>query len=303
MEKILANSWETIVKEAGKKNVIFAALEGVNKLFQFLAAHPEEQFTVVSGYSDFSLNLQSENKPNHDLQKHFYMVNWKEINESSDYRVVQLGPSVSEDCNPKHRYSIKIYAYTTFTFDEVPHNLKRWYCTNLNVEHPKMDWIPFGINEQGHGKDILLNYKKPLTERKGLLYINQQDHTVERVHLKEFYSNKPFATVRKKANLPVDKFYEEMSDHKFVLCAHGNGYDQYRVSEAMLTGGIPILPKSTMAMHMAKLNLPVVIVDNMFNLTEDMLNGLYEQVKDNMHLFNYDPLNLDYWRFRIFEDA
>ena len=86
-----------------------------------------------------------------------------------------------------------------------------------------------------------------------------------------------------------------MSKYTFVLCPFGVGMDCHRTWEALCLGCIPIL----CAPIFKKLfeELPVLIVNNWKEITEELLNSTIEKFKNLS--FNYDKLLLKYWVEKI----
>ena len=86
-----------------------------------------------------------------------------------------------------------------------------------------------------------------------------------------------------------------MTKYSFVLSPHGNGLDCHRTWEALVLGCIPVVKTSSLD----KLydDLPVLIVNNWYDIDEELLKNTIENFKDKK--FNYDKLKLDYWINKI----
>ena len=113
-----------------------------------------------------------------------------------------------------------------------------------------------------------------------------------------------------------DKYINELSNCKFCLSLPGKGMDCYRTWEALTLGVIPIVIRTK---HMNSIydNLPVIIIDDINEITHEFLNEQFEIVKkqinqspilefDNSHLSSQlDGIFGDRWEepFKIwFED-
>lgn len=288
-----ARTWERLADP--ERGVRYCCAENVAEFFREHADDPE--YVLLSGYSDYGLELQAENFPNADLPKRLDMVPWDRLmGVRNQYVKVELGPLCHvENCHPDHRYSMKSYADTFCTFPEVPANCTSWFCTNVNVDHPKVSCLPFGICDQGDGRQNLVDFQG--VDKSRLLYVNFQEFTRERAHLNDHYRKAAWATHR--AGVPHREYAAEMAQHKFVLCPAGNGLDCYRVWEALYLGCVPILKDSVFARHLLNLRLPLVISDNLFGLTPDGLNQIYDQLRDALGV-SLAAATESHWRSVIF---
>ena len=98
--------------------------------------------------------------------------------------------------------------------------------------------------------------------------------------------------------MPPSTFYRLVSSSRFVLSPHGVGLDCYRTYEALYLGAYVVVKKSSLD-EMYK-NLPVLIVDQWSDVTEQLLNDTYHRfIRTD---FDFDKLFTKYWyqRFRSF---
>jgi len=154
-----------------------------------------------------------------------------------------------------------------------------------NFEHPKLFSIPIGIANRcwPHG-DISI-FSKILenipTEKPYLLYMNFSPGTYpkERPYVFDLFKNKPFCTVSSPKTLA--SYLYEMAQHKFTLSPRGNGLDCHRTWEALLVGSIPIVKTSTLDV-MYK-NLPVLIINDWSDITEEFLNQKYIEIQQKKY--------------------
>ena len=79
--------------------------------------------------------------------------------------------------------------------------------------------------------------------------------------------------------------------YSFILSPYGNGMDCHRTWESICLGSIPIVLAPNFK-HMFK-DLPVLIVNNWSDITEELLNNTIEEYKTKT--FNYDKISLSYW--------
>lgn len=253
-----------------------------------------KKYVMVTYGSDVSIREQDLHHPNADLEKTAFCMNLPAWADKRDrYYHAQVGPTCdTSKCRASDRFVGKMERFAFWTLNEIPENITVWYSTNLDVKHPRMRWLPYGLNDDGHGADILPNYAG--REKTKLTYANFSPHTVERLGLRHWCSLTPWITYRHEQNLPVEKYLEELAEHKFVLCPEGNGLDCYRTYETLYLGGIPIMQESTFSRFLFEANLPVVLVKDFRYLTKEVLEEVYSQM---MRVpFNYEVLTKSYWR-------
>jgi hypothetical protein len=84
--------------------------------------------------------------------------------------------------------------------------------------------------------------------------------------------------------------------HKFCFCPRGNGWDTHRFAEAIYLGSIPITEPTIGAKEWSK-TTPILIVDSLLNVTEQMLEEKYKEFQAKE--WSYDHFRYTYWRQRI----
>lgn len=257
-----------------------------------------EPCILVTGCCDFSIREQNLHHPNQDLVKLANTIDWKRAAaDRQKYQGVQVGPACKpERCQPQHKYAARTDRFTWWTIDELPKNIVRWYTTNLDVDHPRMRWLPFGLNNHGPGSSYIDRYVGG--EKTKWLYANFTPFTFERLRLREWCETQEWITYRENSDLPIEEFLDEVASHRYVLCPFGNGLDCYRTYEAMYLQSIPIIEDSIYARHALNLGLPLVAVQNMASLTREVLERSYEPICNEQ--YDYAPLTKSYWR-RVFE--
>jgi hypothetical protein len=264
-----------------------------------LCRNKKAKYILVSACSDFGIHYQAESHPNKDLVKMVNRVVWRDVESVTDkYVSLKISSVVEDNCKSSDIYSVKVDSITNHTFTEIPENIVRWYSTNVNITHPKVVMLPFGVNDQGEGFKIVPNYRKPMVDKIDKIYVNFQDYTTERIYLKEYFKNKDFVTFRKD-KVHVSEFYEELSKHKFILCPFGNGLDCYRIYETLIVGSIPIIQESVFARNLSKLGFPCIIIDNFFKIDEVAANQLFKICEEKNFVFNEPMLTKmteEFWR-------
>ena len=224
--------------------------------------------------------------------------------------------------------SVDYYNYYS-GIDQILRNpfLKKWYVQNWALPlHPKIRILPIGLDyhslsrrenplmslsyainppkKLGWGdlsnpleqEQSLENIQKPL-KRRMLCYVNFNKGYKDRSDaLKEIPSQLIYK--REKRISRIDCWHE-MSNYYFVISPHGNGLDCHRTWEALALGCIPIVKKSWLSVGELYEDLPVLIVDNWSDITQELLE------KTKKELFtNKIPkkMYITYWKNLIMTD-
>ncbi len=177
-----------------------------------------------------------------------------------------------------------------------------WYSCNVGADaHPKMRPIPLGVMgilmknlprncEEILGR-VLLDIKKGAINKTNLFYfnVNPKTNILERGKPLDFLRNQKFCTMAK--GKPYEQYLREMATHKFVISPHGTGLDCYRTWEALTLGCIPVVKKSSLDVLYE--GLPVLIVDNWQEVTEDFLEIKYQEMQQQQ--YQLERLSIGYW--------
>jgi hypothetical protein len=208
-------------------------------------------------------------------------------------------------------------------------NLKKWFSVNVNFYHPKLVHIPIclpkyipttivigdtinhhmgwciyhnyrPINEQI--KNMNHNYFENFKRReKKLLYykmstINTQDHPYHqykniRQKALTYLQNNGFELNNNLVEWDV--YMNELKEYTFCLSLPGKGIDCYRTWEALTLGVIPIvLNTGNMSLYD---DLPVVIINNVEEITVQFLEFKYNEIIKNLDKYNFEKLTSSYW--------
>ena len=230
---------------------------------------------------------------------------------------------VSGDCDEECSSSlfVKYQLKTDKEFQQFINNpnIIHWFSQNCTVlNHPKISQIPIGMDYH-----TLFNNKNhdwgeccsPLEQEKQLINIKENSlHFKDRIKICyanfHFNVNTKYGYDRKNAISSISKdlvYYEftpttridtwkHQSKMVFVISPHGNGLDCHRTWEALILGCIVIVKSSPLDSLYE--GLPVLIVDNWNNITEELLDITME--KFSKMDFQYEKLQLKYWMEKIY---
>lgn len=174
-----------------------------------------------------------------------------------------------------------------------------WFGQNPStVDHPKFFGIPIGIANKcwAHGNPEMFNLvleelSTTKIEKDIFLYgnFNVDTNKAKRQPIKNLFINKNFCTYKEnKSNID---YLRDVAHSKFILSPPGNGLDCHRTWEALLLGCIPIILSSNLNPILA--NLPVIIIEDWHDITEEFLNLEYDKI--NKKVYSLEQAWADYW--------
>ncbi len=171
-----------------------------------------------------------------------------------------------------------------------------WLSTNIDALHPKLMPIPIGIENAHWGKKYphILRQIACSGEDKNVLLSGNftiDTNPVERKPLFDLFINKSFCNLAKERTI-VGAYLRDVKQSKFVLSPPGNGIDCHRTWEALYLGAIPVVKSSCLDPMFAQ--LPVVIVHDWQEITEEFLEKKYDELNHRQH--QLEKLRFDYWR-------
>jgi hypothetical protein len=172
-----------------------------------------------------------------------------------------------------------------------------WFGQNVeNYSHPKLHPIPIGIANRyiGHGNTAILDEVKGRLKhftKDVFVYMNFAlgNYPLERSAVYELFIKESFCL-----NSSFKDFYSYLLDlarSKFILSPRGNGIDCHRMWEALYMGAYPIVKSSSLDPLYE--GLPVIIVNDWNEVTENFLVQKYEEMKGKE--FAWEKINADYW--------
>ena len=283
------------VDDIPPSGVVYCNIEHIAKFFN-KCKRTHNKYVVVSGFSDFGLAYQKEHPVANDMLK------WLPFIESEipkiEYKALKVAPRCDiEKCDLKDRYSIKCHSFTMETFDKIPDNVIKWFVVNPLLMKNKIQGIPIGVGKDA--ADAISN--TPNVTKTDWLYVNWQNYTTNRMHLKQFFVNNNWywVTVHEEPNIPYEDYLSELSRHRFVACPPGNGVDCYRILESIYLGAIPIVEDGPTMRYLD--GLPIVKIRswgvvNSFDWIQQKYHETMSRFKGESCL---DKAKLSYWKKEI----
>jgi len=216
-------------------------------------------------------------------------------------------------------------------------NLHAVYASNARLleEYPKLQPIPLGMKWSyrstllfGEAKSWLttmyLNHTASTPEQVDSLFRStQRTPTVFYRHMtnsnkrtRNYIRDNPALIMRRDQVLPIlnqtakaslripgklnpQAYYMELQNHRFLISPAGNGLDTHSTWEALLTGCIPIVPKS--ALDRVFDDLPVWLVESWDEVTDENVKKKIEEFTAPDKKYKWEKLFIHYWEKRIHE--
>ena len=170
-----------------------------------------------------------------------------------------------------------------------------WFGENWDgFEHYKMHQLPMGTADfswpNGNG-DTLKKVQALHCEKEhlGHMGFTIQTNFKERWEVFRLFSQAPFVyrTIKK----TFEKYLMDLAASKFEMAPKGFAWDTYRLWECLYLGTIPIV--KTSQLDSLYENLPVLIIKDWKEVTEDFLNQKY--IEMNNRTYDMEKLNMEYW--------
>jgi hypothetical protein len=175
-----------------------------------------------------------------------------------------------------------------------------WFGQNCDAFHPKFFPIPIGIANKylyygnPQAVDEIRQKAMAMHDRPVLIYLNITASTHSgRQQVENFFSNKPWCVKSKRK--PYKDYLEDLTRCKFVISPAGTGLDCFRTWEVLLMGATPVMLHSTLDPLFE--GLPVLLVNNWSEVTEEFLKAAYERMKTQT--FKMERMFADYWLKKI----
>jgi hypothetical protein len=199
----------------------------------------------------------------------------------------------------------------------MPPNIVRWFGQNVCYEDQKITSIPIGLENdycfpslykimQLHNQREAINLNG---KRSRLIYLNHSVHTnvEERKPVYDLFGKCDWVTTKMLSNgTDYTGYLHDLATHCFAFCPQGNGTDTHRLWDALYLGCIPVVKqhvniKFYTGQYEDSALLPIVIVDDWAEVTQDMLKKKYYDFTKNEVTLGCDmhALDFNYWRERI----
>lgn len=186
-------------------------------------------------------------------------------------------------------------------------NLKIYAQNLLIPPNSSLFPIPAGIENIDYGRNGIPKYFKPtpadMIQKETILFGPFGDtHPSRREYLATALTMPKVFYVPPQRVEP--KEYSVLArDFKFVFCPRGNGFDSHRFWETLYRGKYPIVENSIWAQNMAKLGIPMIVIEAFDQLNSELLSALHLRHPEPLNPQNYEALWMPFWEKMIFTDS
>jgi len=166
----------------------------------------------------------------------------------------------------------------------LPPSVALWLCQNsaINVD-AKVHTLPIGIENIALGKNGLTKFyakkKKNKIVDKVLVPPMSETNPIRAKIIQEAKNRVEIFDIQNKY-ISTRKYFALAARYKFVLCLEGNGYENHRIWETLYNDSFPILLSSAWSETLKELNLPILIVSEIDELSIRLLSEFAQKNKD-----------------------
>lgn len=181
----------------------------------------------------------------------------------------------------------------------LPKSVKVVFAQNCAITAPNnFRLLPIGIENLRNGRSGLKRFhtKEPAQQIHNKIYFPPMAPTNFKRYeiLKKVIQNKKYFVIDRHYKDEVN-YFKNVKKYKFIFCCEGNGFDVHRIWESLYQGSFPVMLRSKWVGNLAKLNLPILIINDIHEINEKLLVNFLKEFK------NFDPANeeklwIEYWR-------
>jgi hypothetical protein len=290
----LAPHWKA-GEELPKSGTVYVGMEDIWEFFlQLERTEVDAKYVVITSFSDYSVMEQDKHPPYKDMYKWLRFIS---PSPDDGYNPLFIPARINPTtCRATDKYSIKVYSFTNWTFDRIPKQVVKWFCTNCDIDDPRVVHIPFGIPDWSYdlittarANGLHLSDDRPIQQ-----YSNFQLNTLERVAIRNGYVSTGSGVYTEQNEISHEQFVERLLKSHIVLCPSGNGLDTYRNLEALYCGCLPYI--------MTEGNGHWLTPYRALHVTGMLNSGTIVDFKwKRTNVLDDTPADLDYWRKQISE--
>lgn len=305
---------QLISRNSLARGIMFApGISKLQRLYRFVAEIPDTEEEHVNNYAKKIPKCQTLPRGNSLIYLSIYS---DRIALPGQRRLVYLQSALAAIGQNKDFYYVLCVdlgdtGFDDLTLNKTPKNIKKIFALNATANDSRVICFPIGICnpfEKESTRVQFTNYANQYICRKnrklaccgpygiGSLSLCGEkprkliERDRERAKLLLKMDDYPWITVQF-TKIPFQNYLEFLSNHKFVLSPEGKGLDCHRTWEALYLKSIPVILQNNYLRCYD--DLPVVVVKDYSEISEDFLAEQYERISDNH--FNFDKLKKGYW--------
>lgn len=216
------------------------------------------------------------------------------------------------------------YSIDSSYLEQIPSNVKKWYCQNKTCEDERLIALPLGIENtsacgrEGHGyvwghalekKSVLrASFSRHNENPQRFIFANfwTGSNPTHREEIKKIARSKDYITwkepmVPEGQYASYSAFVSDILNHQAVLCPQGNGRgDNHRIYETLYCNRVPIVFNQSQYETLYK-EWPVVLIEKTADLEDE--DWLRDSIREAKNKNNTKSLDFQYWKKKILRDA
>ena len=187
-------------------------------------------------------------------------------------------------------------------------NIVKWHTQNYDktIDHEKLKYFPIGFdfhtNHDIENELVFMLHSALKLKEKNETHVFFDSHVnisnISRIHIFQMFIDNPnFKFIKNR--MPFTSITNIYNQFLFVISPEGNGLDCHRTWELFLAGCIVIKKSGPLDNMFIENDLPVVIIDDLDTLNDDLPNKLKQwkeqfiEFTDIRHI--YERLRFEYW--------
>jgi hypothetical protein len=186
---------------------------------------------------------------------------------------------------------------------ELPDSIGLFLCQNNTVDFDeRVRTLPIGLENLSLGRSGQKKYynnRKVTYQKDSLVLIPPMSPTNPiRDQVLELTPTLPWFFHNYRGTFIEKDYFEMVGKYKFILCCEGNGFDTHRVWETLYQGSFPILFKTPWALSLEYLKLPILYVENLEEIDQDLLRK-FSMVNSKFNPKKVKALWTPFWKNQI----
>ena len=175
--------------------------------------------------------------------------------------------------------------------------IKKWYCQNRYINHPKLISLPIGIanSQWPHGNQELLHkIANENIQKTNLVFKNFDIGT--NYNSRTICNNVTNANnIHMSPHTTNENYWKQISASNYVIAPHGNGVDSHRIWESLILKTIPVVQYHECFSQFT--DLPILFVNDWGCVTHEYLQSNLSKLQIKMQ--NLDMLQMLHWKNKI----
>ena len=164
---------------------------------------------------------------------------------------------------------------------KVPKNLKLLLLQNSAISDGFIKTLPIGLENKRTGRYSSLGYfsqkvYEPVFHPRILVPPMSDTNPIRRRVIKDAQRLPELFDV-KTQYLHEKQYFDLIKKYQFLLCLEGNGFENHRIWESLYLGIFPVMLKSEWSVSLNYLNLPILLVDEVGEITNEMLQKFWQK--------------------------